>query len=85
MGVKNVVLTKMVLAQAITISLIGWGIGMGLAAGFGLFSLTTDLSFFLMWQIYVFSGILMLAIVFLSAMLALKKVYSVDPAIAFRG
>ena len=85
MGVKNTVLTKMVIVQAIAISLIGWGIGMGLAAGFGLFSLTTDLSFFLMWQIYVFSGILMFSIVFLSAMLALKKVYSVDPAIAFRG
>lgn len=85
MGANNRLLTKMVLLQAVWVGFIGWGLGVGGAALFGWFSRNSDLSFLLMWQIYVISGVVMFLITGLSAWIGLSRVYRIDPAIVFRG
>lgn len=85
MGANNRLLTKMVLLQAVWVGFIGWGLGVGAAALFGWFSRNSDLSFLLIWQIYVISGIVMFLITGLSAWIGLSRVYRIDPAIVFKG
>ena len=84
MGANNRLLTKMVLLQAVWVGFIGWGLGVGAAAIFGWFSRNSDLSFLLMWQLYVISGIVMFLITGLSAWIGLNRVYRLDPAIVFK-
>ncbi|MCP5505068.1 MAG: ABC transporter permease [Chlamydiales bacterium] len=85
MGANNRLLTKMVLLQAVWVGFIGWGLGIGAAALFGFLSRNSDLSFLLMWQLYVISGITMFTITGFSAWIGLYKVYRLDPAIVFKG
>ena len=84
MGANNRLLTKMVLLQALWVGFIGWGLGVGAAAIFGWFSRNSDLSFLLIWQLYVISGIVMFLITGLSAWIGLNRVYRLDPAIVFK-
>lgn len=85
MGANNHLLTKMVLLQAVWVGFIGWGLGIGAAALFGFLSRNSDLSFLLLWQLYVISGLTMFMITGFSAWIGLRKVYSLDPAIVFKG
>ena len=85
MGANNRLLTKMVLLQAVWVGFIGWGLGIGAAALFGFLSRNSELSFLLMWQLYVISGITMFTITGFSAWIGLYKVYRLDPAIVFKG
>ncbi|MCB1115159.1 MAG: ABC transporter permease [Chlamydiia bacterium] len=85
MGAHNRLLTKMVFLQAVWVGFIGWGLGIGGAALFGFLSRTSDLSFLLLWQLYVLSGLAMFMITGLSAWIALYRVYRLDPAIVFKG
>jgi len=84
MGADNSLLTKMVLLQAVWVGFIGWGMGVGAAAIFGWFSRNSDLSFLLIWQLYVISGFVMFLITGLSAWIGLNRVYRLDPAIVFK-
>ncbi len=85
MGASNHLLTKMVLLQALWVGFIGWGLGIGGAALFGFLSRNSDLSFLLLWQLYLISGITMFTITGFSAWIGLYKVYRLDPAIVFKG
>ena len=85
MGANNRLLTKMVLLQAVWVGFIGWGIGIGIAALFGVLSRNSPLSFLLPWQLYIMSYLVMLIITGLSAWIGLYRVYRVDPAIVFKG
>ncbi len=85
MGANNSLLTKMVLLQAVWVGFIGWGLGIGSAALFGFLSRNNDLSFLLLWQLYVVSGVTMFTITGFSAWIGLYKVYRLDPAIVFKG
>ncbi|MEM8727704.1 MAG: ABC transporter permease [Chlamydiota bacterium] len=85
MGADNRLLSEMILLQAVWVGFIGWGLGIGAAALFGFLSRNSDLSFLLMWQLYLISGITMFTITGFSAWIGLYKVYRLDPAIVFRG
>ncbi len=85
MGASQTLLTKMVLLQAVWVGFIGWGIGIGGAALFGFLSKNSDLSFLLSYELYLISGATMLFICAFSALVALYRVYRVDPAIVFKG
>lgn len=84
MGAHNKLLTKMVIVQAIWVGMIGWGLGIGAAALFGFCSRFSILSFLLLWQLYLASGVIMLVICISAATVALIKVYKLDPAIVFK-
>lgn len=84
MGASNGLLIKMVLIQALLVSLIGWGLGIGLAALFGLLSTKTELSFSMPLWLYLFSGFSILSICIVSALVCIRKVAKLDPAIVFK-
>ena len=85
MGANNRLLTKMVLLQAAWVGFIGWGVGIGVAALFGVLTQNSRLSFLLPWELYVTSCLVMFVITGLSAWIGLYRVYRVDPAIVFKG
>lgn len=84
MGAYNSLLVKMVLVQAFLVSVIGWGIGMGMAALFGFLTSRTELSFSMPLWLYLFSGASILLISLFAALICMRKVIKLDPAVAFK-
>lgn len=84
MGADNRLLIKMVLLQAMFVSVIGWGIGMGAASLFGFLTRGTELSFSLPLFLYLLSGVSILFICLVSAFISMRRVITVDPAIVFK-
>jgi putative ABC transport system permease protein len=86
MGTSNWTILLMVLSQALNVGLVGYGVGVGLAAGFGWWSgTTTRLSFFMPWQVLALTAAAVFFIVLAASVLSIRKVLVVDPAIVFRG
>ncbi len=84
MGTRNSVLIKMVLLQALLISTVSWGIGIGLSSLFGYLIRKTELSFSLPLWLYTLSGISILFISLSASFFCIKKVVHLDPAIVFK-
>jgi putative ABC transport system permease protein len=84
MGCGNSVLIRMVLLQAFAVGGIGYGIGVGAAALFGVLVSATELSFRLPWYLPVLTLVAILVISLLSSLLSLTKVMRLEPAIVFR-
>lgn len=84
MGASNRILTRMVLLQAVFVSCIGWGIGVGAASLFGFLSSGTELSFSLPLWLYLASGSSILVISLMASFLCIHTVVNVDPAIVFK-
>ena len=84
MGADNRLLVKMVVVQALLVSAIGWGIGIGAAAIFGYLLHNTELSFVLPWWLYLSSLAALLSICFIAALFSMLKVIKLDPAIVFK-
>ena len=86
MCTSNRTILLMVLSQALHVGLIGYGVGVGLAAAFGWWSgQTTRLSFFMPWQVLALTAAAVFLIVLVASVLSIRKVLVVDPAIVFRG
>ena len=85
MGLKNRVLARMVMLQAIVVGFIGYGIGVGLATLFGIQVHDSVLAFLMPPSLLLFAGAGVLLIVILSATLGIRRVMTVDPSIVFRG
>lgn len=84
MGVRNRTLVRMVLLQALVVGVIGYGFGVGLSALFGTAVAGSVLAFYMPWQLLIFSGLGVLLIVMLAALLSLRAVIKLDPATVFR-
>jgi putative ABC transport system permease protein len=84
MGSDNTLLAKMVMLQAVFVSCIGWGIGMGTAALFGLLSAHTEISFCMPLWLYFSSAASILFIIMITAFICIRRVVRVDPAIVFK-
>ena len=86
-GVTNMQLLKLVLLQAAIVASVGYGIGIGLTAVF--FKSTAHVpalsGFILRWQVVAGTGVIITIIVLCSILLSLRKVFTIDPAIVFRG
>jgi putative ABC transport system permease protein len=87
MGLSNVRIMGMVLAQALVIGVIGYGFGIGLTALY--FERTKYVTvlegIYMPWQVMVLVGVAVLAIVLIASMLSIRKVMVLEPAIVFRG
>jgi len=87
MGASNWTILLMVLSQALQVGVVGYGVGVGLAALFG-YSIArgqSRLSFFMPWEVLAITGVAVFLIVLLASLLSIRKVLVVDPAIVFRG
>jgi putative ABC transport system permease protein len=85
MGLTNLRLIGMVLFQGLFVGTVGYGLGIGLAVGFGLLADRSDrLSFFMPWQVLVGTAVAVLLIVVLSSIFSLRKVLVLEPAQVFR-
>jgi len=86
MGTSNWTILMMVLAQALQVGVIGYGLGVGLAAFFGWSTRgLTKLAFFMPWQVLALTAAAVFFIVLLASLLSIRRVLVVDPAIVFRG
>jgi putative ABC transport system permease protein len=86
MGVENRRIVGMILLQALVVGLLGYAIGMGLAAAF--FESTRNIShlrgFGLLWTIATGTGVAVLVIVLLTALFSVRRVLVLEPAAVFR-
>jgi len=86
MGASNWRILLMVLSQAVHVGLVGYGVGVGLAAAFGWWSgQTTRLSFFMPWQVLALTAACVFVIVLVASVLSIRRVLVLDPAVVFRG
>ena len=86
MGASNWTILQMVLAQGLQVGIVGFGLGVGLAAIFGMVVRgASRLAFFMPWQVLVLTAAAVFVIVLVASLLSIRKVMIVDPAIVFRG
>ncbi len=85
MGVRNGVLARMVVLQALVVGAVGYGIGVGITSIFGMKFNDSILAFRMPPILLVFAGLGVLAIVTISALFAIRKIIKIDPAVVFRG
>jgi putative ABC transport system permease protein len=84
MGATNGILLRMILLQALMVGALGYGLGVGGACLFGYLLGETELSFRLTRELlYVSAGAIMIIIIF-SAMISIRKVMRLEPAIVFK-
>lgn len=86
-GTRNSRLILMVFLQAAIVGFVGFSVGLFGAACFFEFAgrSPTFTGFFLPWRIAVISGMVAAVIIILAALVALRRLLFVDPAIVFRG
>jgi len=86
-GVTNWRLTGMVLLQAFTAGLMGFGLGTRMAAGF--FEITLQKiatrGLILWWQSVALTGGCILLVVIIASLLSIRRVVVLEPAAVFRG
>lgn len=85
MGTSDTMLMNMILLQALVVGLIGFGIGVGAATIFGTSMGSTQLAFWLTWQLLIVSLGAVIIICMLAAMLSVRKVVALEPAVVFKG
>lgn len=84
MGAGNGLLLRMILLQAFVVGAIGYGIGVGLATLVGFLARNSELAFRMPWQLLLVSAGAITFICLVSAVLAIRKVMKLEPAIVFR-
>jgi putative ABC transport system permease protein len=86
MGVADGRILGMVVLQAAVVGLLGFGIGMGMAAGF--FAVTGNMThlraFFIPWQVMAGTAAAVGLIVLLASGMAVRRVWVLEPAVVFR-
>jgi putative ABC transport system permease protein len=85
MGAGNGMLLRMIVLQAVLVGAIGYGLGVGLASLFGLLTARSELAFKLPWQLLLISAGAVALICVFSALLSIRKVIALEPAIVFKG
>ncbi len=84
MGASNQLLIIMIVLQTMLVGVIGSGIGMGIGSLTSIISKNSELAFYMPWQIPVVTALATTLITLLTALLSLRKVLRLEPAIVFR-
>ncbi|MCU0705506.1 MAG: ABC transporter permease [Fimbriiglobus sp.] len=88
MGVSNLRIVGMVMLQALVVGVIGYGLGIGGAAGFGVvfekFVKTAPSAFYFGWQIPAITAGAVFLIITVSALMSLKKLLFLEAGVVFR-
>jgi putative ABC transport system permease protein len=86
MGASNWLIARMLMLQAWTVGFIGYGIGLGLTVLFGMMVLKKGQPpFMLPYQLPLFTFAVIMFICTLAALMGIRRVYKVEPAMVFRG
>ncbi|MGH7965229.1 MAG: ABC transporter permease [Candidatus Binatia bacterium] len=84
MGATNGTLLGMIVLQALVVGLIGYGLGVGAAAFFGHALRNTELAFKLPWYVLTRTGAAVTVICMFAALISIRKVMRLEPAIVFK-
>ena len=85
MGASTFALSRMILLQAFTVGLTGYGVGIGLATVFGFLTAQNGgLPFIETWQLLLLVLVALLAICTFSALISIIKLARLEPGIVFR-
>jgi putative ABC transport system permease protein len=84
MGATNGILLRMILLQALVVGALGYGLGVGGASLFGYLLGGTELAFRLTKDLLMFSGAAICLIIVISALISIRKVMKLEPAIVFK-
>jgi putative ABC transport system permease protein len=87
MGAGNFALLSMIMLQALLVSFIGFGLGIGAAAWFGKIANApgSRLAFYMPGEVFVGVALAVAAISVLSSLLSMQRVMVVEPAVVFQG
>lgn len=85
MGATNLRIIGMILLQAAVVGVLGYGMGVGLAALFGWSSSGGELAFYTPWQLLPITAGAIVIICVLSSVLSVRRVVVLEPAVVFRG
>ncbi len=87
MGLSDRRVVAMILLQGAVVGGIGYGLGVGLATVYGIFSQRAMplLAFFLPWQVLALSAAAMVLIVLLASLLSIRRALVLEPAVVFQG
>jgi putative ABC transport system permease protein len=85
MRAGNGTILRMILLQALLVGTIGYGLGVGAAATFGILSRNSELAFRLPWQVLAVTAAAVTLICMLAAVISIRKVVKLEPAIVFKG
>ncbi len=85
MGASNWTLLRMILLQATLVGIIGYGLGVGLTSLFGWAMRNSILAFKFPWQLLVYSGLGVTLICVFAALISIRKVIALEPAVVFKG
>lgn len=86
MGTGNLKLLGMIMLHAAVVGLIGYSLGVGLAALFGHVTRhSPQLAFFMPWQVLVGTGVAVILISVLASLLSIRRVIFLEPAVVFQG
>jgi putative ABC transport system permease protein len=85
MGVTNFRIVGMILLQAAVVGFLGYSIGVGLAALFGMLTGRADmLAFYMWWPVPLITAGAVVLIMILASLLSVRRVVVLEPAIVFR-
>jgi putative ABC transport system permease protein len=85
MGATNFRIVTMILLQALVVGLLGYGLGVGLAAAFGRANQGTELAFYTHRYLLPITGGAVVLICILSSLISVRRVIVLEPAVVFRG
>ncbi|HPS66939.1 MAG TPA: ABC transporter permease [Holophaga sp.] len=85
MGTTDRTLRRMILLQALVVGFTGFGLGAGVISLYTLLSSGSDMTMTLNWQLLAGSGGAVMIIVLLAALVSIRKVMKLEPAIVFKG
>ena len=75
----------MILLQAAVVGLLGYGMGVGLAALFGVMTQGGELAFYTPMELLPITAAAVILICVLSSLLSVRRVIVLEPAVVFRG
>ncbi|MBI3818538.1 MAG: FtsX-like permease family protein [Planctomycetes bacterium] len=84
MGASDGTLLAMIVVQVSHVAAIGYGIGVGVASLFGYLMSGTELAFRLPWQLLLGSAGAVFLVSILAAIISLRKVVKLEPAVVFK-
>jgi putative ABC transport system permease protein len=84
MGAGNGSLLRMILLQALVVGGMGYALGVGATALIGFRTTGSELAFWMPWWLLVITAVAITAICLFSALLSIRKVVKLEPAIVFK-